>query len=274
MRSASKSISSAVIGLVFDRKLIHSTNDKLYDYIPLEYKNQFDDKKKQITIKSLLTMSSGLDAIDFGVQRKSYASEDNYQQASNYTKYILEAEMINEPEKHANYSSANPYLLGEVVDAVISEPVELFIDKNLFQKLGVSNYIFQKDFQGRPYFGGGMYLKPRDMMKFGQLYLNNGIWNNKRILSKEWIEKSFKKYLILENAKDKNEYGFLWWHKTYMVNGKAIQFIEARGAGGQYIFVIPKLDIIIVITSGNYRNSKTQQPEKIVADYILPSLVK
>ena len=215
-------------------------------------------------------MSSGLDAVDFGTNRKSLASEDNYQSTQDWTKTILEAPMINEPNTHANYGSANPYLLGVVMDSAVSEPLELFMDKNLFQKLGISNYIIQTDMAGRPYFGGGMYLTPRDMIKFGELYLKNGKWKKHQILSKDWINNSFKNYKVLENTPDKNGYGYLWWHNNYQINGELLKSIEARGAGGQYIFIIPSLETVVVITAGNYRNGKTQQPELILEKYILP----
>ncbi len=274
MRSASKSISSAIVGVTIDNKLIKSTDQNIYDFLPQEYQKTKDSLKSEITIQSLLTMSSGLDAIDYGANAnpKSSATEDNYQRTMDWTKTILEASMINKPFTHANYGSANPYLLGVAVNTVVEEPLELFIDQNLFLPLGISNYIIQSDRSGKPYFGGGMYLTPRDMLKFGQLYLNKGKWENKRILSKKWIKRSFKNYLNLENTTDKNGYGYLWWHHTYIVNGKDIKSIEARGAGGQYIFVIPKLKIVAVITSGNYRNGKTQQPELIFEKYILPYL--
>lgn len=110
------------------------------------------------------------------------------------------------------------------------------------------------------------------MMKFGQLYLQKGKWKDEQVLSEQWIVNSFKNYRNLENTNDKNGYGFLWWHHTYQVNGKAIKSIEARGTGGQYIFVIPALETVVVITSGNYRNGKFQQPELILEKYILPSL--
>ena len=83
-----------------------------------------------------------------------------------------------------------------------------------------------------------------------------------------------KNYRVLENTKDKNGYGYLWWHNTYQVNRKSFKSIEARGAGGQYIFVIPSLKTVAVITSGNFRNGKTQQPEMIFENYILPYLKK
>ena len=274
MRSSSKSISSAIVGIAKAQSLFKNVEQSIFDFLPAKYQVLKDSLKATIDIKSLLTMSSGLDAIDYGINAnsKSPATEENYQRTKDWIQTILATPMINKPNTKANYGSANPYLLGIAMDSVVSEPLELFMDKNLFQKLEISNYISQADLYGNPYFGGGMYLTSKDMLKFGELYLNNGKWNSKRILSKKWITASFKNYRVLENTKDKNGYGYLWWHNTYQLNGKNIASIEARGAGGQYIFVIPSLKTVVVITSGNFRNGKTQQPEMIFYYYILPNL--
>lgn len=272
MRSASKSISSAIVGIAKDRSLFENVEESIFNFLPEEYQEINDSIKFKIDLKSLLNMSSGLDAVDFGIERESVASEDNFQPTEDWTRSILEAPMINQPNKKSNYGSANPYLLGVAMDSIVSEPLEVFMDKNLFEHLGISNYIIQTDIVGRPYFGGGMYLKPKDMVRFGELYLQNGKWKGKQILSKNWIKNSFENYHILENSPDKNSYGYLWWHNNYKVNGKLIRSMEARGAGGQYIFVLPELEMVVVITSGNYRNGKTPQPELILEKYILPNL--
>lgn len=276
MRSASKSISSALVGIAKDKNLFKSVEQSIFDFLPAKYQVYKDSLKAKINIQSLLTMSSGLDAIDYGINAnpKSPAVEDNYQKSKDWTETILKTKMINSPNTKANYGSANPYLLGVAMDSIVRESLKLFADENLFQKLDISNYIMFSDLNANPYFGGGMYLTPKDMLKFGELYLNKGKWGGKRILSKKWIENSFKNYHVLENTVDKNGYGYLWWHNTYQVNGKKIESIEARGAGGQYIFVIPRLKAVVTITSGNYRNGKTQQPEIIFENYILPYLEK
>lgn len=274
MRSSSKSISSAIVGIAKDKRLFQNVDQSIFDFLPILYQTQKDSLKAKIDLQSLLTMSSGLDAIDYGINAnpKSPAVEDSYQKSKDWTQAVLSAPMLNNPNLKANYGSANPYLLGVAMDSLVSEPLELFMDTYLFQKLSISNYIIQTDLNGIPYFGGGMYLKPIDMLKFGELYLNKGKWDSKRILSKKWIESSFTNYRVLENTRDKNGYGYLWWHNTYQLNGKRIEAIEARGNGGQYIFVVPSLKVIVVITSGNYRNGKTQQPETIFKNYILPYL--
>ena len=276
MRSASKSISSAVAGIAKDKSLFNNVEQSIFDFLPKKYQSHKDSLKTEIDIQSLLTMSSGIDAIDYGINAnpKSSATEQNYQRTPDWIEAILTAPMIHKPNTKANYGSANPALLGVAMDSVVSGALELFIDKYLFQKLGISNYIIQTDLRDKPYFGGGMYLTPKDMLKFGELYLNKGKWNDKQVLSKKWIKKSFTNYLNLENTADKNGYGYLWWHHTYIINGKEVKSIEARGAGGQYIFIILKLKVVAVITSGNYRNRKSQQPEKILNNYILPLLME
>ena len=274
MRSASKSISSAIAGIANDQSLYKSVKQSIFDFLPEQYQSFKDSATRKIDLESLLTMSSGLDADDYTRTRKSLAAEHNYQPTADWTTTVLQAPMINAPNTEANYGSANPFLLGVAMTEIVDEPLEFFMDEYLFKKLNISNYIIQTDITSAPYFGGGIYLRPKDMLKFGELYLNKGKWKSKRILSKKWVASSFKKYRPLANVPDKNEYGYLWWHNTYQVAGKSIQTIEARGAGGQYIFVIPALEIVAVITSGNYRNGKTQQPEMILEKMLLPTLLK
>jgi len=273
-RSAAKSIGSAIVGIAVEDGILTDINQSIYDYIPSDYQYTKDDQKSKITLKHLLTMSSGLDAIDFGIDRIGQATEDNYQNTTDWLKTVLEAPMIYDAGAHCNYGSANPYLLSVGLANQMDESLLSYMERKLFTPLGFTNYSISKDDKGNPYFGGGFYLVPRDMMKFGELYRNKGIWQGQRLLSEEWINDSFKKHRILENTNDKNGYGYLWWHKTYEVNGQLIKSVEARGAGGQYIAVIDDLDMTIVITSGNYRNGRYWQPELMIEKYVLPAFVK
>ncbi|MGB5818169.1 MAG: serine hydrolase [Saonia sp.] len=270
LRSASKSISSAMIGIAIDDNIIESVDQKLYDFIPKAYQYTKDSLKSKIKIKDLLTMSSGLDV-------NNLASENYYQDpniSNTWLTTVLEAPMVKEPGTYADYGSANPFLLGVCLNERLEKPLEIYMDEKLFAPLGITNYINQTDDnQIIPYFGGGMLLTPRDLLKFGQLYLNNGTWNGKQIISKNWVEESFTKHMRLQDVRDKNEYGYLWWHDTYIINGKPIKSIEARGAGGQFIFVIPELESVVVMTSGNFRNRKGNQPRDILKEYILPAII-
>ncbi|AXT63352.1 class C beta-lactamase-related serine hydrolase [Aquimarina sp. AD10] len=270
LRSASKSISSAIIGIAIDDKIIKNVDEPLYDFVPKDYQYTKDELKATIKIKDLLTMSSGLDV-------NNLASEDYYQDPSrtkNWLQTVLEAPMVKKPGTYADYGSANPFLLGICLNERLKKPLEFYMQEKLFGPLGIINYINQTDdTQITPYFGGGMLLTSRDLLKFGQLYLNGGQWNGKQIISEHWVAESFKKRMRLQDSRDKNEYGYLWWHDTYIVNEKAIKSIEARGAGGQFIFIIPELEAVVVITSGNFRNRKGNQPRKILKEYILPAMI-
>lgn len=274
-RSASKSIGSAIVGIAMDKGILKDTGQTLFDLLPPQYQyaGKTDVRKADINIADLLTMSSDLNAVDFGIERRSAASEDVYQSSPDWLKTVAEAPMIHTPGTRANYSSANPFLLGVKVNHLVKEPLEFFMDRYLLALLQVTDYMLQTDETGKPYFGGGMFFTPRDLLKFGLLYGNSGCWKGRQLISEEWVKASFGKYHILENHPEKNEYGFLWWHYQYTVGGKTIASIEARGAGGQYIFIIPQYDLVAVITSGNFRNGRVWQPEKIMENYILPAIM-
>ncbi len=275
MRSASKTVAAALVGVAIDRGMIESVDVPALEFYP-DYRpvaNQ-DERKNQITIQHLLTMSSGLNANDS--DRNSVASENNYQSQTEQPDWIriaLDAPMINEPGAVSLYGSANAMLIGGVLEHATGVSTELFAQRYLFGPMGVHEYKFFLDPIGRAYLGGGMYMRPRDMAKFGQMHLDDGVWNGQRILSENWARESMQEHNELANRKDIG-YGYLWWRRTYQVGDRQIESIEARGNGGQFIFVVPSLDLVAVITSGNYRHREyLQQPEGIMERFILPAAV-
>ena len=278
MRSASKSIASTLVGLAVDREMISGADAKALDFLDYESYDNWSDSKAEITLQHLMTMSSGLDANDS--DRNSVASENAYQfqrGQPDWVKYALDAPMISAPGKRLIYGGANPMILGGVLESATGQSVEWFADETLFQPLGIGNYmIFMRPENAGAYLGGGMYLRPRDMLKIGQLYLDGGKWHGTQILSENWVRNSFGKYGPLEPIdRNGNQYGYLWWHEHYEVGERAIASVEARGNGGQYIFVVPEIDVVVVITAGNYRGGlkMTRQPQSILESFVLPALV-
>ncbi len=276
MRSASKTVTSTLIGLAIQENRIESTAAPALSFFPnyRRYAN-WDARKSQITVRDLLTMSSGLDANDS--DPTSVASEGAYQSQTarpDWIKLALDAPMISDPGAQPLYGGANPLILGGILARTVGEPVEWFAHRTLLGPLGIEKYRFLLDPTGVVYMGGGMHLRPRDMLKYGQLYLDGGVWQGRRILSEEWIHESWGRYGRLAPL-DRNghQYGYLWWHHKYDVGDETVETLEARGAGGQYVFVAPALDLVIVITAGNFRTGKTRQPEEIIRRFVLPAVL-
>ena len=269
-RSLSKSVAGALTGLAIDQGLLRNESDLITDYLQEAYPLvDWSQGKDRITLHHLLTMSSGLDVIDYGLDRISFANEGAYQSRSDWIEHILSAPMVFVPGKHAYYGSGSPTLLAPIIQLQIDEPLHFYIHRHLLGPLNLKHYRIQTDNLGNPYFGGGWYFSPRQLIKFGELYLNRNE-SDSFILSDDWIKKSKLRHTILENAHDKNPYGYLFYHKDYEVDNTIISSVEGRGTGGQYLFVIPEFNVVTVITSGNYRNNRGFQPERIMRDYILP----
>lgn len=264
IRSATKSFYSALVGIAIDKKMIKSKNEPVMDFFP-EYnlKNPSPEKYK-ITIENLLTNQSGLDCEDddpnsAGNENKMYGKPD-------WVKFVLDVPMLDTPGRKARYCSGGVMALGKIVEKASNQSLYAFSNKYLFGPMGVTkyNWEFQPDASHQDSYGQ-LYIRPRDMAKFGLLYLNEGRWNGTQIISGEWIRASMEQHAILRNA----GYGYLWWRPWYTIDGKKQTGIAAKGNGGQRIYIRPDLHLVVVITGGVF-NSESSADE-LIAHYILPS---
>lgn len=263
--SASKSVNSALIGIAHDKGLIKDLDQKVVAYFPeyLPLANA-DPRKQEITIKHLLTMSSGLECNDWnsnsrGQEEKAYKEDD-------VVKFTLDLPMVSNSGKNATYCSGGVIMLANIISKVAGEPHATFADRNLLAPLGITHYKwgFREKRQDRP---DQIFLEPRDMAKFGMLFLNGGKWQGKQIISEEWVNASTQKQINLQGF----DYGYLWWRHTFKLNSQSIETFSAQGNGGQFIFVFPSLQMIAVMTGGNINSPLTSQPFDILAKYILPA---
>ncbi len=264
IRSATKSFYSALVGLAIDNKMIRSKNDPVLGFFP-EYnvKNPSPEKYK-ITIENLLTNQSGLDCEDddpnsAGNENKMYSKPD-------WVKFVLDVPMLDSPGGKARYCSGGVMALGKIVEKASHQSLYSFSKKYLFGPLGVTNYTweFQPDASHQDSYGQ-LYIRPRDMAKFGLLYLNEGQWNGQQIISKEWVRSSIEEHTVLRNA----GYGYLWWRPWFMIDGNRQTGIAAKGNGGQRIYLRPDLHLVVVITGGAF--NKESSADDLLAHYILPA---
>jgi CubicO group peptidase (beta-lactamase class C family) len=266
LRSATKSITSLLAGIAIDQKKISSMNDPIFNYLS-ELPN--DSNKNKIKIVDLLKMASGLDSDDWkknskGHERFMYRSDD-------WRKFMLEVPVIEDPGKYFRYSTGGVFLLGQVIEEAVKEPIPSFAGRYLFAPLEIKDVEWEFTKKGQPDTGGHLKMKPRDMLKIGLLVLNKGQWNKKGVVSSEWINNSTKKWVSVE---DVYSYGHLWWLRDFKFKDQIYKAIFAWGNGGQFIFIVPKLDAVVIFTGSNYNSDKTKQPFEIIEKIIVPLLAE
>jgi len=222
--SVTKSVMSALTGIAIREKLITSVDQKISDFLPDYFKNIDDANKKDITLYNALTMSGGLEPID----NNYYA----YASSADWLDYALKNKLVNKPGEKFAYNTGLPHFLSAIITNTSKTSTLDFANKYLFSEIGISVEKWEMDQHG--YYGGGagLYMKPEDMARFGYLYLNNGLWDGKQIIPKEWVKESTKKHI---EADTKRDYGYLFWLQDIndKVHSKTYSTISADGYGGQ-----------------------------------------
>ncbi|HMJ71137.1 MAG TPA: serine hydrolase [Cyclobacteriaceae bacterium] len=250
LRSATKSFTSCLVGIAIDQKIIPGTNTPVYSYFngPESFANP-DDRKTRMTIRNFLEMRTGLDCND--EVSASPGNEEKMYEERDWSKFILDLPAAGEPGTRFSYCTGSPVVLGNIVARASGRSVPDFADTFLFSPLGITDYQWESIPNGDTDTGGHLHLYPRDMAKFGMLYLNNGKWNGAQIVSQEWVHESTLPRLSPYGNKGEG-YAWLWWTVEGMHGDKKLNYYYANGNGGQLIFVIPDLDAVIVFTGGNF----------------------
>jgi CubicO group peptidase (beta-lactamase class C family) len=238
LNSCSKSFISSLVGIAIDEGLIESTGVYIKDYFP----QIGEDGKNEITIEHLLSMTAGWDwqestAWNFRLE--------NWLTAANRVDYVLERRQIYSPGEIWNYNTGAAQLLAAILQKVSGIPADEYAQRRLFGKIGIKSARWTKDNQGVTNGGFGLSMTARDAARFGQLYLNKGIWNEKIIIPKEWIDVSTTEYA--KGFLPSSGYGLHWW-VSYVTADRRYEMFYAMGFGGQYIFVIPEFNMTAVFT--------------------------
>ena len=235
IQSATKSITSLLVGIAIDQGLIDSVGQTVYHFIP-EY---FDDdvNKREITLRDVLTMETGLDFDN----DKHTVELINWKGST--LEYVLQKNLIFTPGTDWYYGDGNPQLLSGIIQKVSGKTEEEFAGENLFNPLYISLYQWEKAADGLTFGAVGLWLTPRDMAKIGKLMVQDGMWEGRQIVSPEWIAESTRRQSSHQN------YGYYW----YPWEEENAYFAE--GHGGQLIYVVPDQQLSIVITADSYSNS-------------------
>ena len=253
--SVTKSVISALVGIALQQGCIESIEDPVLVYFPDREFLNLDDQKETLTIRDFLTMSSGL----------AYGPDEMYE-APDWAQYTLDQPLIYPPGETWFYSNGGP----QVLSALISQACEMdtveFADQYLFKPLGITDYEWLRSLNGNPNATWGLELTLRDMAKFGYLYLNNGEWDGEQILPPDWADLSSRRYHQVPDplAPWNLYYGFLWWvHED--------GFYAAHGYKGQFIYLAPQYDLIVVITA-NIADKDFVHPQMLIREYLVPAI--
>ena len=277
MMSVTKSVTSACIGIAIDEGFIKSVHQSIFDHLP-DHQHLKVNNREYITIEHLVTMTSGLAWDEWSVAHGSSANDIDklWFDCEETISCVLEKSWWKEPGQLFTYNGGGMAILTEIIKNATHMNIDEFSMKYLFEPLGIENTKWSQ-FPGGVWDGSGsFYMTPRDMMKFGVTYLNDGAWNGTKIISSAWIENSSKPYYnnvginIPGEDSGINGYSYTWWTCELSHSGDKTKMYRAGGWGGQEIMVFPELDMVIVFTGGNY-DTKTSL-FKLLERFILPAI--
>ena len=271
-RSVGKSFASTLLGIAIKENYIKSEKQTLNEFYKLNTFQNYSIAKDSITLKDLLTMSSTFDGSD--MNSESPGNEENMYPTKNWVEFALNLPIDKSKveSKQWDYFTAGVVVLGDIIHKSVPNGLEKYSNEKLFKPLGITKYKWQFTPQKVANTAGSVQLRSLDYAKYGQLYKNQGVWSGKQILSKEWITKSLSHQMTIS---EDEYYGYLFWNKTYTVNGVNYEVYYSSGNGGNRIFIFKDLPIVVVITSTAYNTPYGhKQVDKIMQNYLIEAVTK
>jgi len=273
LNSVTKSFTSALIGIAIDQGFIPNVDVKVLDYFQHKsFDKNWHTSKSDVTLKNWLTMRHGFLWDEWNI---SYLDSSNLNSQMNNARdpiqFLLDRPMLTIPGEEFTYSTGVSFGIGRLLQHATGITVTEFMKQYLFEPLNITSFDTWK-LDGQLHTGSGLYLNSRDMAKFGQLFLDKGQWQGQKIISESWVTESTAQ--LIDNGNW--GYGYQWWMTSYFVNNEKLNTYYADGFGGQYIFVFPQVNAVIVITGSAYEASQREQRNLtyILEHHILPILIE
>ncbi len=255
VKSVSKSLISALVGIALERGLIERVDQPIAAFFPDAFTALADAAKRGITVEDLLTMRAGLES----TSSRNYGS---WVRSKNWVRYALARPLLSQPGTEMDYSTGNTHVLSAILTRVARKSTRQFAQDVLAGPLGFTLSEWPRDPQG-VYFGGNdMLLTPRQMLAFGELYLNRGVVKGRQIVPAAWVEASF--VARARSHWSDQLYGYGWWIRD--VSGRRLYF--AWGYGGQFIFVVPDLQLVVVTTSSTATDDQRRGHRRTVQEVV------
>lgn len=258
--SVNKALTSTVTGIALDTYGLQ-VDDKISMLLPDQASYFADANKAALSIHHMLTMQLGFTWDEWGSNDLALLWK-----SSDFTEFLLSRSNAG-PESAWVYNSASPNMLLKGLDNIAQNGIRDWAHENFYSKLGITDYDWVSQPDGIPEGAARMHMRPRDMLKVGATYLNNGVWNNQQVIPTSWVEEVSK----VQVARSDGDYSYFFWHR----NINNIPYISADGDGGQFINIFPAQNMVIVMTQGNYLEWPLYviQADDMMGNYILPAII-
>lgn len=278
IRSVTKSIVSACIGIAISKGFIKSVDESIWNYFP-RYASLNTGNKATLTIRHLLTMTSGLEWNESIPYTDPANSEIQMDKSEDPIAFVLSRKLNSRPGKTWNYNGGTTQLLAAIIRKATGLEVDAFARNHLFEPLGIVNvhWLGFRDSTSSnnvPLAASGLRMRSRDMLKFGLLYMNKGIWNQQRIFPENWVTESHKWQVARDDPfAGKGGYGYQFWTWQQKYDTRSINLAVAVGNGDQRIFCDHENELLVVTTAGNYNNwTIKKNPGALLNDFIYPAI--
>jgi CubicO group peptidase (beta-lactamase class C family) len=272
MRSVGKTMASTILGIAIRDGHIKDENQTLKAFYALNSYQNPSKQKEDVTLKSLLTMSSGFTGNDMNPD--SPGNEENMYPTADWVKFALDLPMDKSKTLGNNwdYFTAGAVVLGDILNKSVAGGLEKYADIKFFKPLGINDYKWQYTPTNVPNTAGSLQMSALDNARWGQLYLDNGVFNEQQIIPKSWIQSSLTKVIFIPD-RDNEYYGYLFWNKTYQINHENLESYYASGNGGNKIMIFKDLGVVMVITATAYNQAYAHfQSDEIIEKYLLPAI--
>jgi CubicO group peptidase (beta-lactamase class C family) len=269
-RSVGKSFASTLTGIAIRDGHLRGETQTLREFYDLEKFANYSPAKAAVTLESLLTMSSGFEADDN--DEESPGNEERMYPTADWVRFALDLRM--DGAEGWRYFTGGVVVLGDILHRRVPGGLEKYADEKLFRPLGVRKYAWSYTPQGVANTAGGLRMSSLDLAKFGQLYRDGGSWKGRQLVPRGWVERSFTRRRALP-GREGEFYGYLFWNKTYQVDGERLEAFYATGNGGNKVFVFKDRPLVVVITATAYNKPYAHaQVERMMERHILPAVVR
>lgn len=286
IRSASKTFTALALGIAIENQKISSVDDYILKYLPghKKHKNPFQSKRT-MTFEDLLTMTSQLECNDWN--NFSLGNEERMYLQANWGQFIMDLPQRGIPpwepkiqnrfnQKAYSYCTGGVFITGKAIENATATRADIYLQKHLFSKMDIENVTWPYSPGGHAQTGGGVKITSSDLIKIGQLMLDNGNWNGEQLISSDWIAQMKQPYVEIDEERN-IKYGYLTWIYSFEVNNKndvnnkKVTAWAAAGNGGNYLWIVPELNLTAVVTSTAFNQSYMhKQSQEIFTEYVLP----